>query len=64
MAKIAAPQAKNGALQRSADKPASVNWAEVEKLAYQFFVDRGYEHGHHEEDWVRAENIVRNRKKQ
>jgi hypothetical protein len=30
--------------------------------AYQFFVDRGYEHGHDQEDWHRAESIVRNRR--
>ena len=35
---------------------------EVEKLAYQFFVERGYEHGHDQEDWLRAETIVRNRR--
>ena len=34
---------------------------EIEKLAYQFFVDRGYEHGHDQEDWARAEAIVRGR---
>ena len=34
----------------------------IEKLAYQFFVDRGYEHGHDQEDWTRAEAIVRNRR--
>ena len=32
---------------------------EVEKLAYQFFLDRGGEHGHDQEDWARAESIVR-----
>lgn len=34
---------------------------EIEKLAYQFFVERGYEHGHSQEDWLRAEAIVRSR---
>ncbi len=34
---------------------------EIEKLAYQFFVDRGYEHGHDQEDWAKAEQIVRSR---
>ena len=34
---------------------------EVEKLANQFFVDRGYEHGHDQEDWAKAEQIVRSR---
>ena len=34
---------------------------EVQKLAYQLFVDRGYEHGHDKEDWAKAEQSVRNR---
>lgn len=34
---------------------------EVQKLAYQFFVNRGYKHGHDKEDWSKAEQIVRNR---
>ncbi|OIO38350.1 MAG: hypothetical protein AUJ72_02685 [Candidatus Omnitrophica bacterium CG1_02_46_14] len=33
----------------------------IEKLAYQFFVERGYNHGHDQEDWLRAETIIRNR---
>ena len=32
---------------------------EAQKLAYQFFVERGYEHGHDQEDWMRAEEIIR-----
>ena len=35
---------------------------EIERLSYQFFVDRGYEHGHDAEDWLKAETIVRNRR--
>lgn len=34
----------------------------IQQLAYQFFVERGYAHGHDKEDWVRAETIVRRRK--
>ena len=34
---------------------------EIEKLAYQFFVDRGYEHSHDQEDWLKAEQIIRGR---
>lgn len=37
--------------------------AEIERLAYQFFVERGYQHGYDREDWVRAETIVRGRGK-
>lgn len=34
---------------------------EIAKLAYRFYEERGREHGHHEEDWKRAEREVRNR---
>lgn len=33
--------------------------AEIERLAYQFFVERGYEHGHDQEDWFRAAELVK-----
>lgn len=36
-----------------------VNPAEVASLAYSFFAERGYEHGHAEEDWLRAERELR-----
>ena len=63
MAKLATTQLKNGA-RRSPEKKASgdVN-VQIENLAYQFFVERGYEHGHHDEDWLRAEAVIKNRKK-
>ena len=61
MAKIAIAQTKNGAARQSPEKRGDL--AEIEKLAYQFFVERGYEHGHHDEDWLRAEAIIRNRKR-
>ena len=32
--------------------------ARVERLAYQFFVERGYQHGYDAEDWSRAEAII------
>ncbi|MDD5449483.1 MAG: DUF2934 domain-containing protein [Candidatus Omnitrophica bacterium] len=34
---------------------------EISKLAYQFYVDRGYSHGNDTEDWLRAERIVKAR---
>ena len=65
MAKIAtARQTKNSAPRQAV--PAKKNLgltAEIEQLAYQFFVDRGFEHGHDQEDWARAEAIVKNRKR-
>lgn len=32
---------------------------EIAKLAYKFFSDRGGEHGHDQEDWLRAEAVVK-----
>lgn len=34
---------------------------EIAKVAYQYFQERGGEHGSHEEDWRRAEEEVRRR---
>ena len=34
---------------------------EVAKLAYQFYVDRGYQSGNELDDWLRAERIVKAR---
>ncbi len=62
MAKIAAPTQKNGT--RSSGTSSRENeQAEISALAYQFFVDRGFQHGHDAEDWIRAESIVKNKKK-
>ncbi len=33
----------------------------IEEIAYQFFVDRGYEHGHDQEDWIKAEQIIQSK---
>ena len=63
MAKIATLQTKNGSALKSTENTTDNNRAAVEKLAYQFFVDRGYEHGHQEEDWLRAEQIVKTKKR-
>ena len=35
---------------------------EIEKLAYQFFIQRGCQHGFDREDWLRAEAIVKSRR--
>jgi hypothetical protein len=63
MAKIATAPAKNGSITRAPQQKSGGDQAEIAKLAYQFFVERGYQHGHHDEDWLRAETIVRNRKR-
>ena len=30
----------------------------ISKKAYELFAQRGYQHGHHEEDWREAERLV------
>ena len=65
MAKIAVSQ-KNGQSRKAVTLGQkgfiSSENQEIERLAYQFFVERGYEHGHDQEDWARAEAIIRNRR--
>jgi hypothetical protein len=35
---------------------------ETSKLAYEFFLERGCQHGAHEDDWYRAEREIRARR--
>ena len=60
MAKIAVPRSKNGSGRTSNDWSRG-QLEQIQKLAYQFFVERGYEHGHDTEDWARAEAIIKNK---
>ena len=47
----------------SSDQPLTQSeQAEIQKLAYQLFVQRGHQHGHDREDWLKAETIVRSRR--
>ena len=62
MARVATVRpTKNGA-HKISNKPASNLNEEISKLAYQFYLDRGGEHGHDVEDWAQAEAIIRKRK--
>ena len=38
-----------------------VSQDEIARLAHQFWQERGHKHGHHIEDWHRAENELRRR---
>ena len=62
MAKIAILELKNGA-KRNVTSSREDEQTQIAKLAYQFFVDRGCIHGNDAEDWLRAEAIVKNKKK-
>ncbi len=61
MAKIAAPETKNNNRKTASSGFSQDEQAQIARIAYQFFVDRGYEHGHDAEDWLRAEAVVRNK---
>ena len=65
MAKIATVRQTKNTATRPATPAKKVldATAEIEQLAYQFFVDRGSQHGFDQEDWTRAEAIVKNRKR-
>ena len=62
MAKIVT-QSKNGVSRQRLENPSSNEQNEIQQLAYQFFVERNYQQGHDHEDWLRAESIVKNRKR-
>lgn len=33
----------------------SISHEEIARLAHRFWIERGRQHGHHQEDWLRAE---------
>lgn len=43
--------------------PQGLNQADVACVAYELFLARGGAHGHDQEDWLRAEQIVRQRQR-
>lgn len=52
---------KSGRNSKKSQTPAEHELEEIQKLAYQFFVERGCDHGYDQEDWLKAERIVRNK---
>ena len=48
---------KTNVLQMEA--PKSISHEQVAELAHRFWNERGRAHGHHEEDWFRAEELLR-----
>jgi hypothetical protein len=53
-AKPRKPAAQKAAVSAEANG-TSVSHEQVAQLAHRFWTERGYLHGHHEEDWFRAE---------
>lgn len=65
MAKIASQtESKKSVKGSSETKQPSLGGreAEIAALAYQFYVERGFQDGFDQEDWLRAEQAVRSKK--
>lgn len=52
----------DSALAREAVHETSDEHEEIARVAYQIHLEHGGRHGCHEEDWYRAEHIVRSRR--
>ena len=62
MAKIASAQKRSTTNGSAHSSLTEKERHEVEQLAYQLFIERGNQHGFDQEDWLRAETIVRKRR--
>ena len=51
--------AKTNGSSNVTEMPRKVTHDQVANLAHQFWIERGRQHGHHEEDWHRAEEALR-----
>lgn len=59
--KTSSPQKKQTAAPPARPQQAQPTQEEISLLAYQFYLDRGGEHGKDQEDWLRAEMVLRGR---
>jgi hypothetical protein len=59
-AKPSKPSAKKTVASANANG-SSISHDQVAQLAHRFFTERGHAHGHHEEDWFRAEQALRSK---
>lgn len=62
--KTAAKKSANGSAAAMPDnvhtmQDRSVSHEEVARLAHSYYQQRGHKHGHHVEDWIRAEQELR-----
>jgi hypothetical protein len=53
---IEAPARSNGAVSASNVKEFKPSHEQVAQLAHRYWSERGHQHGHHVEDWLRAEH--------
>jgi len=52
--KEAAPK-KNRTAKSNLTQMSNASQEEIARLAHKYWAERGHQHGHHEEDWYRAE---------
>ena len=57
--KSAAKPRKPAVRKTAKAKKAGVSHDQVALLAHRYYIERGFEHGHDEEDWLRAESELR-----
>jgi hypothetical protein len=55
----AAPVSTNGAATHSNLREMKPSFEQVAQLAHRYWAERGHQHGHHVEDWLRAEQELR-----
>ena len=59
--KTVASAKANGSSASHSTNGNSISHDQVAQLAHRFWAERGRTHGHHEEDWFRAEQALRSR---
>ncbi len=59
--KTVASAKANGTSMSNVTNGSSISHDQVAKLAHRFWNERGQTHGHHEEDWFRAEKALRSK---
>jgi hypothetical protein len=59
--KTVASTKTNGSSMSKGTNGSSISHDQVAQLAHRFFIERGHTHGHHEEDWFRAELALRSK---
>jgi hypothetical protein len=60
-ARSTSQQGRNGS--RSQNGASNINEEQIRERAYQLYLERGRQHGSHEDDWYRAESELRGYKR-
>ena len=60
---VASPKVPASKSSSSEGTARSLNQGEIARIAYQFFEERGRIHGFDREDWLRAEELIRQQRR-